>query len=111
LSISEGGWQPGPVAPQPGARQPGGTEGAPAPGIGHLPGDGDSPRPSRDVGPWLGTAGLWGAGGRPCCSIAGAGPEAPGGLTWGCGPWAGWGEAGAGWAGTVRAGGALINIL
>lgn len=41
----------------------GGPGAAPTPGMGHLPGDG------------TGRAGLWGAGDRPCCSIAGAGAE------------------------------------
>jgi len=87
-----------------------GTGAAPAPGVGHLPGDGDWPRPDQVVGlrggpaqqgPWPGRAGLWGAGDRPCCGIAGAGADGPRGLTWGPGAWAGWGEprggSGGGW--------------
>lgn len=31
---------------------------------------------------------LWGAGGRPCCGINGAGTNGPWGLKWGPGPWA-----------------------
>ena len=59
--------QPGPVTPpQPGEGQPGGTRAAPAPGIRHLCGARDRPRPGRDTGlqvgpawqaPWPGRAG------------------------------------------------------
>jgi len=71
----------------------GGTQGSPSPGgTGHLPGDGDmDPRVGLAPGPH-GQAGLWGAGDRPCCSIAGAGTNSPRGLKWGPGLWAGEGS-------------------
>jgi len=83
-------WQPGPIPPpQPGAGQLGGTMAAPELGVGHLPWDGLKPGWNLDTrvdsdrqGPWLGRAGLWGAGDRPCCSITGAGADSPGGVTW-----------------------------
>ena len=58
------------------------------------------------VGPWPGRAELWGAGDWPCCSIAGARADGPGGLKWGPEPWVGWEES-LGWAEPIRAGGAL----
>ena len=74
-----------------GSRAAGGTGTAPAPGIGHLPGDKDRPRPGWDLGlwvaqtwqdPWRGWVGLWGAGDRPRCR--GWWPQV---LPWGPGPW------------------------
>lgn len=80
----------GPSCSQPGAGWPGGTRAAPAPGIRHLCGDGDGDglRPGCDMGPrvglawwdsWPGRAGLRRAGEQPCCSIAGAEADGPGG--------------------------------
>lgn len=69
---------------------------APAPGMGHLPGDKVELRLGQDrdlwvgwtwQGPWLGRAGLGGAGDQPCFGIAGAGADDPGGLKWGPGSW------------------------
>ncbi|KAK4823432.1 hypothetical protein QYF61_002118 [Mycteria americana] len=92
-------WQPGPVPPpQPEAGQLGGTRAAPAPGIGHVSGDGVGMRLGQDMvpwvgpaqqGPWLGKGGPWGAGDRHCCNVSGAGTDGHGGLKWGPGLWAG----------------------
>lgn len=89
-------WRPGPIPSlQSGAGLPGGKRAAPAPGIGHLPGDGDGLRMGQDVGLWMGAAwqrpwpnrtGLLGPGDRPCCDIAGAGADGPQGAD--TGSWA-----------------------
>lgn len=63
---------PGPVPPpQPGAGQPGGSRAAPAPCLGHLPGDGA--RPGWAAGPWVGLAqqGPW--PGQGCGEASGPG--------------------------------------
>ena len=71
------------------SRAAGGTGAATAMVTRHLLGDRDGPMLGWDVGlqmdpaqqgPWLGRAGLWGAGDGPCCSIAGAGADSPGWL-------------------------------
>ena len=89
-------WQPGPV-PFPSQEQLG-VPGQPQPQApGTSPARGQ-PRPGQVVGPWvglarqgpwLGRAGLWGAGDQPCCSITGAGADGPREATQGPGPWAG----------------------
>lgn len=66
------------------SEQLGDTEAAPASGIGHLPGDLYRPRPGQAVGK---------AGAQPCCSIAGAEADSPGGLTRDPGLQAGWGSS------------------
>lgn len=62
----------------------------PAPGNGHLPGDGYELRMGQDMslgmarpwwGPWPSRAGLWGTGNWPFCSIAVAGSGGYKGLT------------------------------
>lgn len=72
----------------------GDTRAAPVLAIGHLPGDMDRQRLGWDIGtwvglahlsPWLGMAGLWGAGDCPCCNAAGAGADGAGGLMGGPG--------------------------
>jgi len=87
-------WLWGLSQPQPGAGYLRGTDrGSPSPGCRAPPWDG-GPRvgPARR-GPWPGRAGLWGAGERPCCSVAGAGADGPGGLRRGPVPGTGWGES------------------
>ena len=67
-------------------------------------GRGPAGRPkSADPMAGQGRAGLWGTGDQPCCAVTGAGAGSTRGLTWGAGPWAGWGEP-QGWAETGRAG-------
>lgn len=74
-----------------------------APGIRHLPGDGDSPRPGQGTSPWTALAQGSLMGQRSwrsaSYSITGAGTEGPRwGLKWGPGPQAGLG----GWKGTIQ---------
>lgn len=97
--------QPWPVAPLWGQRQAEAVWGhQPAVGVRVRHGEGNwahtRPRVTeKGHGVWLGTAwgvcaraGLQAAGDCLCCGIAGAGADSPLGLSWGPGPWGGWGQ-------------------
>ena len=105
------GWQPGPSHPWPGGA-------APAPGIGHLPGDRDGARLGQDVGLWVGPAQVRPMAGQgravgswrqalPCCYWGRAASPA----SWnGVLPLGGMREPRVGWSGAVRHGGALRTL-
>lgn len=89
-----GGWRglrSGPIKAGSGSQGPaparsraaGGTSAAPVPGMGHLSGDGLRLGCGPGSGiPWLGKAGLWGAGDWPGWGAAGTGAGGPRGLQW-----------------------------
>lgn len=62
---------------QPEAGQPGGTGAVPAPGVGHLHGDGRWARGWARLSDTHSLVGLWGTGDQPCCGVAGAGADGP----------------------------------
>jgi len=68
-------WQPGPIPPQTGAGQRGGTGAAAALGIGHLPGDGGGLRPGWDMGPRVGPVQWDPWPGRAGCGELETGPD------------------------------------